>query len=202
MECAKCEYLHTSLKEFDERTKDYLLYVLAIINGEKGKTAEFWMKYVQLIHVYHEYSRSLREEDLHGYISCLPKFINMVFALNLPNYACWTVKYHDILLTLEETHPETFREYQNGMFSINRTTKPFSRNPIDLALEQRVNDDAASQRTGIAFITNSILARQRWAESHFLRTTIISYLNEDLNLTEKEDITESLKASNIKIIWQ
>ena len=65
------------------------------------------MKYVQLIHVYHEYSRSLREGDLHGYISCLPKFTNMFFALNHPNYARWTVKYHNSLLTLEETHPET-----------------------------------------------------------------------------------------------
>ena len=37
----------------------------------------------------------------------------------------------------------------------------------------------------------------------FSRTTIISYLNEDLNLTKKEDITESLKASNTnKVIWQ
>ena len=46
-------------------------------------------------------------------------------------------------------------------------------------------------------MNNSISGRQRWAESHFLRATIISYLNEDLNLTKKEDITESLKALNI-----
>ena len=30
-----------------------------------------------------------------------------------------------------------------------------------------------------------------------MRTTVISYLCKDLNLTKKEDITESLKASNI-----
>ena len=89
------------------------------------------MKYVQLIHVYHEYSRSLREGDLHGYMSCLPKFRNMFFALNHQNYVSWTVKYHNSLLTLEKTHPETFREYQDGMFGINKTTKPFSGNPID-----------------------------------------------------------------------
>ena len=161
LESVKCQYLHTSTKEFDELTKDYFLYVSATINGEKGKTAEFWMKYVQLIQVYHEYSRSLREGDLHGYIYCLPKFTNMFFALNHPNYACWKVKYHNSLLTLEETHPETFWVYQDGMFSINRTTKPFSGNLIDLTLEQTVNADAASQRNGIASMTNSISARQR-----------------------------------------
>ena len=91
-------------------------------------------------------------------------------------------------------YPETFREYHDGMFSINRTTKPFSGNQ-DLTLEKTVNTDAASLRAGIAPMTNSISARLRWAESHFLRTSI-SYLNENLNLTKKQDITESLKASN------
>ena len=60
-----------------------------------------------------------------------------------------------------------------------------------------VSDDAASQRTGIASMNNSTSASQHWARSHFLRTTITSYLNEDLNLTKKEDITESLEASSI-----
>ena len=146
--------MNTSTKEFDELTKEYFLYVSATINGEKGKTAEFWMKYVQPIHVYHKNSRSLREGNLHGYISCLTKFTNMFFALNHLNYARWTVKYYNNLLTLEETHPETFREYQDSMFSINRTTKPFSGNSIDLTLEHTVNAHAASQRTGIASMTN------------------------------------------------
>ena len=36
----------------------------------------------------------------------------MFFALNHPNYAHGTVKYDKSLLTFEETHPETFWEYQ------------------------------------------------------------------------------------------
>ena len=100
------QHFHNSTKEFDELTKDFFLYVSAIISGGKGKIAKFWIKYVQLIHMYHEYSRSLCERDLHGYISCLPKFAIMFFALNHPNYARWTVKYRKSLLILEETHPE------------------------------------------------------------------------------------------------
>ena len=87
LEPVKYQHLHTSIKEFDELTEDYFLHVSATINEEKGKTEEFLMKYVQIIHVYHEYSRSLREGDLHGYISCLPKFTNIFFASNHPNYA-------------------------------------------------------------------------------------------------------------------
>ena len=95
------------------------------------------MKYVQLIHVYHEYSGSLLKGDLHGYISCLPKLTNMFFALNHPIYARWTVKYHNSLLTLEGKHTDNFREYQDGMFSINRATKPSPENLIDLTLNKR-----------------------------------------------------------------
>ena len=51
-------------------------------------------------------------------------------------------------------YPETFQQYQNGMFSINRTMKTFTGNPINLTLKQSVNADAASQRTDIASITN------------------------------------------------
>ena len=62
-----------------------------------------------------------------------------------------------------------------------------------MTLEQTINADATSQGTGIASMTNLISARQ----SHILKATIISYLYEDLNLTKNEDITESLKVSNI-----
>ena len=74
----KYQYLDTSIKEFDERTKDYFLYVSPTIKGEKEKTAEFCIKHVQLIL---KHSRSLCEENLHGCISCLPKFTNIFFAL-------------------------------------------------------------------------------------------------------------------------
>ena len=78
------------------------------------------------------------------------------------------MKYRNYLLTLEEKHPEIFREYQDGIVSINRTTKHFSGNLINLTLEKTINANAASQRIP------------------FLETIIISYLNEDLNLTKKE----------------
>ena len=84
---AKYQYVHIRTKEFDELTKDYL-YISATINGGKGKPAEFWIKYIELIYVYHAYSRSLREGYLQCYISRLSKFTNMFFALNHPNYLC------------------------------------------------------------------------------------------------------------------
>ncbi|GFY05336.1 hypothetical protein TNCV_2207821 [Trichonephila clavipes] len=42
-----------------------------------------------------------------------------------------------------ETHPDLYEGFKQGFFGIKRTTKPFSRQPIDLVLEQTINADAA-----------------------------------------------------------
>ena len=80
---------------------------------------------------------------------------------------------------------------------LKRITKSFSRLLIDLTHEQTINADATCQRKGILALTNSISARQRWAQSHFIRTSIISQLFEDLDLTVKEDVSQNLKSSQI-----
>ena len=107
------------------------------------------------------------------------------------------MRYHDNLLKLKNTHPQIHEEFLKGCFSLKRTTRSFSRLPIDLTLEQTVNTDAACQRKGILALTNSISARQRWAQSHFIRTSIISQLFQDLDLTIKEDVSQDLKSSQI-----
>ena len=41
--------------------------------GNHGKTAQYWMGYITLVNLYHEFSRSIRSGDLQLYIHCLPK---------------------------------------------------------------------------------------------------------------------------------
>lgn len=51
--------------------------------------------------------------------------------------------------------------------------------------------------SGITQFTNSISARQRWARSHDLRSTIISYVYEQLGLQKEQDVTADLNKHNI-----
>ena len=85
--------------------------------------------------------RSFRIGDFDLYIYCLPKFASLFFALNNQNYARWLVRYHDNLFKLSETHPEVYKDFQEGCFAIKRTQKDFSALPIDLTLEQTINAD-------------------------------------------------------------
>ena len=184
-------------KNFPEKItailKKYEEYRDATRNGTHGKTAKFWFGYVEMVQLYHQFIRSIRTGDLDLYIYCLPKLSNFFFAFNHHNYARWLVIYHDNLLKLKDTHPQVNKDFRDGCFALKRTSKPFSRIPIDLTLEQTINADAACQRIGITSLTNSISARQRWAQSHSIRVTIISQVFEEMGLTRKEDVTEELK---------
>ena len=96
------------------------------------------------------------------------------------------MRYHNNFLKLSETHPEVYKDFQEGCFAIKRTQKDSSALPIDLTLEQTINADATSQKIGITSSTNSIGARQRWARSHFLSTKIISYVFDKVGMSKKK----------------
>ena len=121
----------------------------ATAKGDHGKTAQFWMKYINLMQLYHDFNRSVRTGDLDFYISTLPQIANRFFARNHKNYSRWLVKNYDNLLKLPASHPDVFQDFKNRWFGIKRTNKSFSATPIDLTLEQTINADAASQRLGI-----------------------------------------------------
>ena len=100
------------------------------------------MQYIQMVHLYHDLSRSVRENDLEMFIHTIPKISCYFFAFNQPNYAKWMVQYHNNLLRLNESHPEVHDDSKNSGFGVKRTEHNFSRSPIDLTLEQTVNADA------------------------------------------------------------
>lgn len=94
-------------------------------------------------------------------------------------------------MNIDETHPGLREELENGALSIRRTKQHFCRSAIDLTLEQTVNANAANRLTGITAFTNSLNARQRWSETHIVRTAIISELLEFLDLSKTNENTES-----------
>lgn len=143
-----------------ELMTSYLAHREACLNGSFGKTAQFYMSYIYLINYYHMLSRSIRTGDFALFKYILPKITNLFFVFNQPNYARWLVKYNDNLLKIDETHPEIAEAMQKGYFGIQRTEKPFSRQPIDLTLEQTINAEAGKRLVGIINFTNSISARQ------------------------------------------
>jgi hypothetical protein len=50
-------------KEMEVVLQTYMAYSNETQNGKNGKTAKFWFSYIKMIHLYHEYSRSIRIGD-------------------------------------------------------------------------------------------------------------------------------------------
>ncbi|GFW09601.1 hypothetical protein TNCV_3997071 [Trichonephila clavipes] len=114
----------------------YQTFVEETRQGEHGKTAQFYLIYIQLVNYYITLSRSIRMGDFEMFKYVIPKITNLFFAVNQPNYDRWCVKYSDNLNKVDETHPGLKNDFMNGLkgFGIKRTDKPFSRIPIDLTL--------------------------------------------------------------------
>lgn len=176
----------------------YIKFQEDSLSGLHGKTAQYYMNFIQLIEYYFILSKRIRVGDFKLFCYILPKITNLFFMFNQPNYARWMVKYHDNILKLDETHPDLKVDFENGSFGIKRTSKSFSRQPIDLTLEQTINADASKRLTGIIHFTNSISARQRWAKSHGLRSTIISHVLENIGLKNRQDISNELEKNKIE----
>ncbi|KYN10044.1 hypothetical protein ALC57_17839 [Trachymyrmex cornetzi] len=183
--------------ELSTINQKYSEFKLDTLNGMYGKTAQYYVMYIEFVNYYLMFTRSIRVGDFDLYKFIIPKLCNLFFMFNQNNYARWLLKYHDDLLTVEQKHPQLAEEFKRGMFGIKRTSNSFSCVPVDLTLEQTINVDAARRLTGIMHFTNSISARQRWARSHGLRSTIISYVFDLSGLKKIQDATSSLeKKSN------
>lgn len=182
--------LHRFLEEYDSFTQDTL-------NGEHGRTPQFVARYVWYIELYQLFEFAIRSSDITLYIYAAYKMCALFFALNHQNYARWQTRNLDDLINIGETKPELLTEFHNGALSIRRTAKDFCRSPVDLTLEQTVNANAANKLTGITAFTNSLCARQRWSETHTVRTAIITHLLESLDLAKLPESSESHYQSKI-----
>ena len=54
------------------------------------------------------------------------------------------MKYLHNIINVDSTHPGVRAALEGGALSVRRTDKNFSRNAVDITLEQTVNADAAS----------------------------------------------------------
>ena len=180
-------------EEYKDIMTQYMDYTAATRNGDHGSTAQYWMTYVDLVAIFHRLHRACRTNDLDLFISALREIIPIFFAANRPNYSRWMVRYYLNLVNVDETHPGVRDLLKNGAMSIRRTHKSFSRSAVDLTLEQTINADAASRKTGIAAFSSSESAHQRWTLTRFVRSAIVGSLLIKAGLRSADDVTPSLK---------
>ena len=64
---------HEWSQENEELPAAYKSYIVETSDGKQGKTANYWISYVTIIHLHHEFSKSICTGDLDLFILSLPK---------------------------------------------------------------------------------------------------------------------------------
>lgn len=180
-----------------ELLNKYKTFIKSTLNEEHGKTAKFYLQYVEFMGIYFRFSRSIRTSNFELYIESLSEMADLFFIFNHQNYARWILMYQRNLIQLRDDNSPLFDHFVQGAFGIKRTANNIARSPVDLTLEQTINADAANTLTGILHFTSSFSASQRWALSHSLRTKIITRLLHTIDFTKRDDIAHELEDHRI-----
>lgn len=182
-----------SRDDYQAFIQKYSEFTDVTLSGAHGDTARFWMVYIKLVHLHMMFTRACKTNNLQLFTYILGEMRYVFFACNRPNYARWMVRYYFNLLNVDSSHPGLRQFLENGALTIKRTTKAFSRTPVDLTLEQSINADAASRQTGISAFTTSSSARRRWMVTRAARGAIVGSLLEKAGLRSGDDSAKELK---------
>ena len=69
-------------QETEELLAAYISYKVETIYGKRGKAAKYWIKYVNMIHLYHEFSRTIHTLELFLLISSSRKITISLHSIN------------------------------------------------------------------------------------------------------------------------
>lgn len=75
------------------------------------------------------------------------------FAMDQINYARCLPVYLSDMNMLETSHPEVYKEFLNGNYSVSHSKQPFAQVWTDMALEQSINLNSKSKRGIIGMST-------------------------------------------------
>ena len=129
----QCISFHQKYEAFRQQVKEGLL----------GKTAQFWVVYLNLMSYQHLTHLAIQENDFGLRLFCWKQFIPYYFALNKVNYARYGSYYTEIMQNIDILH---LGLRQIMCISVQAQDKYPLRNSIGQRGEQSINCDAKTRR--------------------------------------------------------
>lgn len=120
----------------------YQRYRLRVRNGAAGKTAQFWMLYLDLMEAQVMAHNGVQENNIDMIIKAWQTFLPMYFAFNKVNYARYGSYYTFILMNMEQFYPGLKDLISKEGLSVQGQEKYPLRTAIDQRGEQTINRDA------------------------------------------------------------
>lgn len=134
MTAVDCEEV-MSERAFKMYEEEYMKKKMECRHGYHGKTAHFWMTYLDLVERQHTLHFSVNMNDFQLRLHCWREILSLCFSTNKQNYARYGAYYCLQSEKLNETHPGAMEELQDKGFSVCRNSLDI-RQSIDGAGEQ------------------------------------------------------------------
>ena len=144
------------------------------------------------------YVRSLREADFAMYLDALTELVPWFYALDHTNYARWIPVHLRDMAELPKKHPDIYREFSAGHFTVQKTKRVFSAIPIDQAHEQ--NNACVKGDGGAVGLTDNPSALRRWmVAGPEVARVIGEFENADLHWNTRVDTRHHDQAASVQI---
>ena len=156
----------TSAADPDEKLTDDLLthskgpyalykdYLKQTRQGNLGKTAQYWLTYLDLMRMQHIIHTAVQENNFEAQLYAQEYFIPLYFVFNKTNYARYESYYLETLKTIENSYPGMKEMTKHAGLSVQGQDKYPLETLIDQRGEQTMNRDAKATGGIKAFTTN------------------------------------------------
>ena len=120
------------------------------------------------------------------YVDSVAKILLWFFALNHYNYACWLSVHLLDMHALPQTAPDVAGKFNEGFFTVNKSSKHFSAIAIDQAHEQ--NNAIVKGDGGAVGLTENESALRRWMVSGPAIARVVNEFEDDINVASSNDV--------------
>ena len=188
---------NTPPEELEYLATQYDMFLESTLQGERGKTAQYWMGYSKLIDLFLIMQRAVKANDIDQFAYILHEITSIFFVTNHQNYARWMSLYSLELANLQSKRPVIFDALSGGAFSVNRTGNAFARVGTDMALEQTINAHAKSRLKGIMQYADVQSAVNRWLVTSSMKAQLTNTILDYAEMKSSNEQNKHLRSKHI-----
>lgn len=139
--------------------------------GVLGKTATFWMSYMDHVWLTLNLLQAVKTNDFLAYSHCLCLMPDIFFSFGGQNYARYMAFFSMFITNIETSHPGATELLRRGAFSVARSFIPGNRCEVDKTMEEtfmkqsKSRGGSGSSGAGLTGLQTNYGAYQRWTRS-------------------------------------
>jgi hypothetical protein len=133
----------------------YDSYKEKVRGGLLGKTAQFWMIYLDAMKMQHRAHTAVQENDYDLRLESMKSFLPFYFCYNMHNYARYVSYYAEMLDCIDGIYPGLRSMLSTASMSVQAQDRYPVRTAIDQRGEQTINRDAKTSGGVTQFVSTS-----------------------------------------------